>query len=156
QWMPVRLHHAACEIGARVVLLGDQPIAPGEEGFVQLVPELPIAAASGDRFVLRDTSAQHTIGGGRLLDLRAPARKRRTPERIAQLEAYSRDTPEDVLTELLEKPPHYLDIDAFRRDFALTQAQIQALVQRGNLILLRSGDTKLAIAQATWPRLKRS
>lgn len=156
QWMPVRLHHAACEIGARVVLLGDQPIAPGEEGVVQLVLERPIAAASGDRFVLRDTSAQHTIGGGRLLDLHAPARKRRTPERIAQLEAYSRDTPEDVLTELLEKPPHYLDIDAFRRDFALTQAQIQALVQRGNLILLRSGDTKLAIAQATWPRLKRS
>ena len=50
---------------------------------MQLVLEQPIAAAAGDRFVLRDTSAQRTIGGGRFLDLRAPARKRRTPERLA-------------------------------------------------------------------------
>lgn len=26
QWMPVRLHHAAAEVGARIVLLGDTPI----------------------------------------------------------------------------------------------------------------------------------
>ena len=32
QWMPVRLHHAASDIAARVVLLGDAPIAPGAEG----------------------------------------------------------------------------------------------------------------------------
>src|SRR6185295_9789638 len=35
QWMPVRLHHGAAEIGARVVLLGDGPIPPGREGLVQ-------------------------------------------------------------------------------------------------------------------------
>ena len=54
---------------------------PASEALVQLVLEQPIAAAAGDRFVLRDTTAQRTIGGGRFLDLRAPARKRRTPER---------------------------------------------------------------------------
>jgi len=36
-----------------------------------------LAAAVGDRFVLRDTSGQQTLGGGRFLDLRAPARRRR-------------------------------------------------------------------------------
>ncbi len=87
QWMPVRLHHAAAEVGARVVLLGDDPVAPGSEALVQLVLEQPIAAAAGDGFVLRDTTAQRTIGGGTLLDLRAPSRKRRTPERLAQLQA---------------------------------------------------------------------
>src|SRR5438105_3523837 len=44
QWMPVRLHHAAAEVGARVVLLGDAPIPPGGEARVQLVLEKPIAA----------------------------------------------------------------------------------------------------------------
>ena len=29
QWFPARLHHAAAETGARVVLLGDDPIQPG-------------------------------------------------------------------------------------------------------------------------------
>ena len=51
---------------------GDEPIPPGGEGLVQLVLEQPIAAAVGDRFVLRDTTAQRTIGGGTFLDLRAP------------------------------------------------------------------------------------
>ena len=72
QWMPVRLHHASAEVGARVALLSDGPIIPGEEARVQLVLDRPIAAAAGDRFVLRDTSAQRTIGGGRFLDLRGP------------------------------------------------------------------------------------
>jgi selenocysteine-specific elongation factor len=64
QWMPARLHHAATEVGARIVLLGDAPIAPGAEAPVQLLLDRPIAAAAGDRFVLRDTTAQRTIGGG--------------------------------------------------------------------------------------------
>ena len=57
-------------------LLGDAPIAPGTEALVQLVLDKPIAAAEGDRFVLRDTTAQRTIGGGKFLDVRAPPRKR--------------------------------------------------------------------------------
>src|SRR5260221_575901 len=98
QWFPVRLHLAAAEIGARVVLLGDDPVAPGAEAFVQLVLERPIAAAVGDRFVLRDTTAQRTIGGGTLLDLRAPSRKRRTPERLAPLPAWAMARPARVFS----------------------------------------------------------
>ena len=30
QWMPARLHHAAVEVGARLALLSDAPIMPGE------------------------------------------------------------------------------------------------------------------------------
>src|SRR5262249_50621582 len=37
QWFPVRLHHAAAEVGARVVLLGDEPVAPGGAAKIQLV-----------------------------------------------------------------------------------------------------------------------
>src|SRR5262245_31600309 len=119
QWMPVRLHHAAAEVGARVVLLEDEPLAPGAARRVQLVLEKPIAAAAGDRFVLRDTSAQRTIGGGRFLDLRAPARKRRTAARMAQLEALAADEPERILAALLDREPHYVDLSGFARDHAL-------------------------------------
>ena len=57
---------------------------PGEEADVQLVLDRPIAAAAHDRFVIRDVSAQRTLGGGEFLDLRAKARGRRTPERREQ------------------------------------------------------------------------
>lgn len=156
QWMPVRLHHAALEVGARIVLLDEQPISPGGEGFVQLVLERPAAMASGDRFVLRDTSARRTIGGGLLLDLRAPARKRRTPGRMAQLQAYLSDTPEEALARLLEGPPHYVDIDGFRRDFALLPRQVDAMAERLDLKRLRAGGEVLALGAAAWSRFRQS
>lgn len=156
QWMPVRLHHAALEVGARIVLLDEQPISPGGEGFVQLVLERPAAMASGDRFVLRDTSARRTIGGGLLLDLRAPARKRRTPQRMAQLQAYLSDTPEETLARLLEGPPHYVDIDGFRRDFALLPRQVDAMAERLDLKRLRAGGEVLALGAAAWSRFRQS
>jgi selenocysteine-specific elongation factor len=84
QWFPVRLHHAAAEVGARIVLLGDDPIRSGESAEVQLVLDRPIAAALPDRYVIRDVSARHTLGGGQFIDLRPPARRRRSPERQAQ------------------------------------------------------------------------
>ena len=114
QWTPVHLHHAASDIGARIVLLQDQPILPGEQAFAQLVLDQPIAAASGDRFVLRDTTAQRTIGGGQFVDLRAPARKRRTPERMAQIEAQAIADPEASLSALLDRPPFFVDLSDLR------------------------------------------
>ena len=101
-WMPVRLYHAAADVGARVALLDDAPIAPAARPRAARADE-PIAAAVGDRFVLRDTSAQRTIGGGTFLDLRAPARKRRTPERLAQLDAHALADPQHALAALLER-----------------------------------------------------
>jgi selenocysteine-specific elongation factor len=97
---------------------------------VQLVTEHPIAAAAGDAFVLRDNSGQRTIGGGRLLDLRAPARKRRTQERLAQLDALSREMPDAIVTALLELPPYLLDLTSFARDRALPVAAVDAIAAR--------------------------
>ena len=154
QWMPVRLHHAATDVAARIVLLGDTPVAPGTEAGVQLVLDHPIAAAAGDRFVLRDTTAQRTIGGGRFLDLRAPARKRRTPERLAQLEAHALADPGLVLAALLDRAPGYVDLAAFARDRALATEEADALVERGAVV--RIAGTALGLAPATWLRLKRS
>jgi selenocysteine-specific elongation factor len=155
QWMPVRLHHAAAEIGARIVLLGDKSIEPGGEAIVQLVLERPIAAAASDRFVLRDTSAQRTIGGGRFLDLRAPARKRRTPERMAQLQALLVPDPEQALVTLLDRPPGYVDLTAFARDHALALTELTAMANRNSLVQITAPKAILALSPATWLRLKR-
>ena len=154
QWMPVRLHHAAAEIGARIVLLGDKSIEPGGEAIVQLVLERPIAAAAGDRFVLRDTSAQRTIGGGRFLDLRAPARKRRTPERMAQLQALLVPDPEQALVTLLDRPLRYVDLTAFARDHAFASAELTAMANRNSLVQIAAPKAILALSPATWLRLK--
>lgn len=132
-WQPVRLHHAATEVGARIVLLGGE-IAPGATALVQLVLDSPIAAATLDRFVLRDTSASRTIGGGRFLDLRAPERRRRSPERQAQLFALAETDDAEALARLLDEPPYHAELEAFARDRALGPGQSEALAVRLGLV----------------------
>ncbi|RAI41828.1 selenocysteine-specific translation elongation factor [Rhodoplanes roseus] len=155
QWMPVRLHHASAEVGARIVLLDDAPLAPGTQGRVQLVLETPIAAAAGDRFVLRDVSASRTIGGGRFLDLRAPARKRRTPERLAQLDALALDDPGDALAGLLARPPYHVELSGFARDHALADDAMARLVATLGVVRVADKDLSIGLAAPAWERLTR-
>ena len=65
-WFPARLHLGAAETGARIVPL-QGPLGPGKSGLAQIVLDRPVAAAFGERFILRDTSARRTIGGGEMI-----------------------------------------------------------------------------------------
>ena len=154
-WMPVRLHHAATDVAARIVVLGDGPIAPGGEGYAQLVLEQPIAAAAGDRFVLRDTTAQRTIGGGKFLDLRAPARKRRTSERLAQLGPLAIAEPDKAIPELLNQLPFFLDIAGFSRDRALPAADVLSSVRKHIEIVEVPGSQSIFAADV-WRSIERN
>ena len=128
QWFPVKVHHAAMEVPGRVVVLRSEPIEPGEAEFIQLVLERPIAAAVGDRFVIRDTSSSRTIGGGTFVDLRGSERRRRTPERRRMLEAMALDAPEAALARALDDAGGWLDLDAIVRDRALASEAAPALI----------------------------
>ena len=150
QWFPARLHHAAGEVGARVVLLGDTPIGPGGEADVQLVLARPIAATALDRFVLRDVSARRTIGGGRFIDLRGPSRRRRTPERRQQRSALERSDPAEAFAALLEAPPFAFDPAAFARDRALSAAEAERLAARSDVVRLQAGEASLAMSGGRW------
>jgi selenocysteine-specific elongation factor len=150
QWFPVRLHHAAAEAGARIVLFDDKPIAPGDEANVQLVLDRPIAAAAHDRFVVRDVSAQRTLGGGLFLDLRAKARGRRTPERREQRAAFELADPSACLAALLETPPFAFDLGAFARDRALSAERTDQLASGLSLFSLESGDSRIVVTRERW------
>ena len=150
QWFPVRLHHASAEVGARIVLFDDKPIAPGEEAYVQLVLDRPIAAASRDRFVIRDVSAQRTLGGGLFLDLRAKARGRRTLEKREQRAALALADSSASFAALLETPPFAFDLAAFARDRALSAERRDQLVSELGLVILETGDSKIALTRERW------
>ncbi len=151
-WQPVRLHHGAAEIAGRVALLQDEPVAPGQNGLAQLVLDAPIAAACGDRFVLRDTEGRRTIGGGTMLDLRPPQRRRKQPRRLEQLAAIAIEDPAQSLAAQLAIWPFAVDTERFARDRAL-----------GTLAIKRFIDTnahrmagKWLFGAQTWQRLASS
>ena len=62
------LHHGTSRFPAKIYLLEDRALGPGEQTIAHLKLKLPIFAFIGDRFVLRDASEQHTIAGGVVLD----------------------------------------------------------------------------------------
>jgi selenocysteine-specific elongation factor len=150
QWLAVRLHHAATEVGAHVVRLDDEPVPAGGATMVQFVLDRMVAAGAGDRFVIRDAAGRRTLGGGRFLDLRAPARKRRTAERRGQLQALALQDPASVLRALLAAPPHHVDWSALCRDHALSPAQAQALAAELDLVILGSADGATALLPGAW------
>ena len=154
QWFPVKVHHAAAEVPGRIVVLRDGALSPGEEDFVQLVLERPIAAASGDRFVVRDTTSSRTIGGGTLVDVHAPERKRRTADRRAVLEALSRPDARDALSALLAPPGAFVDLDAFARDRALSAGVVEDLVQASALMIVPHGAARIAFSAAHWEEMR--
>ena len=150
QWFPARLHHASTEVGAHIVLLGEGPIAPGETADVQLVLDRPIAAAIADRFVIRDPSAQRTMGGGSFIDLRPPSRKRRTWERRAQRAAQAIADPQAAFGAVLATPPFAWDFAIFARDRALSAPETRRIADTLRLVLLEAGPSRIAIAPDRW------
>ncbi|MAS03284.1 MAG: selenocysteine-specific translation elongation factor [Ahrensia sp.] len=152
-WAPVRLHHAASETGARIALLQEEPLAPGGEGRVQLVLEKPIAAAVGDRFIIRDTSGSRTMGGGRFLDLRGPQPRRKTPQRLAQLDVLARQNAAGVLAGLLECPPYAVDLAAFARDRAMRLDQAEAALPLVPHVRVGVAEGDLLVSPEIWKKI---
>jgi selenocysteine-specific elongation factor len=102
---PVHVHLGACDVMGTVAVLDrsdvQDALAPGVRGRVQIVLAQPIGAWRGDRVVLRDNSASRTLAGGVVLDPQAPARYRRTPQRLSELDAWSQPDAQSRLAALL-------------------------------------------------------
>jgi len=73
----VHLHHGTVNVLARVILLGQDSLEPGNSCFAQLELESPLPMLPGDKFVLRFYSPMFTIAGGTVLDPEAQRHKKR-------------------------------------------------------------------------------
>ncbi|MFJ7284331.1 selenocysteine-specific translation elongation factor [Pseudomonas sp. NPDC099000] len=117
-FQPVHVHVGTQDVTGRVALLEGSSVAPGQRMFAQILLNAPVQAVKGDPLILRDQSAQRTLGGGRVLDPFAPTRHRRSPERLAQLQALApRNDLEDVLPALLLNSETGLDPQRLERQF---------------------------------------
>ncbi len=130
-WTPVHLHLGAVHVPGRVALLDRDSLAPGDTALVQLVLDRPIGALGGDYFILRDQSARRSIGGGRVIDLFPPARGRRTPARLAVLEAARCCIPEAILQTLLAQAPGWVNLDRFRLQWNCPDLAPEGMVAAG-------------------------
>lgn len=87
-WTRMRFYLGTSETFCRAILLMEEAVLPGESTQLQLRLEKPILTFKGDRFIVRDFSAQHTVGGGRVINPFAPRHKRFTEETLETLTAW--------------------------------------------------------------------
>lgn len=150
----VHVHLGTTASPAAVAVLDADTLAPGRTGLAQLVLPQPLAAWHGDRLILRDAAGQRIIGGGRVLDSRAPVRYRRTPQRLQLLQALQRPALRDRLAGLLEACEHGVDLRQWQQVFGLASvsafdASLQTLPHRR----LAGG---FIIGEPAWQHLRRT
>jgi selenocysteine-specific elongation factor len=110
-------HHFASESTAGVRILDGREISSGGSARVELRFARPIAAAPGDRFVVRRLSPVTTIGGGLVLDPRPSGFRAR--EEVARLQILDRlekgSLPERLLVWIDEAREHGAEEDDLAR-----------------------------------------
>ncbi|HJY83874.1 MAG TPA: selenocysteine-specific translation elongation factor [Candidatus Binatia bacterium] len=111
----VRVHiGTAEEIGKVIILDGRQALPPRSTAFCQIVLEEPVVALRGDRFILRNQTAQGTLGGGEVIHPFAQ-RHRRSEEGVSERLTALRTT------DLLQACRAYLEAQS---DFAAALEEI--------------------------------
>jgi selenocysteine-specific elongation factor len=105
----IRVHLGTAEVIGKVIILdGRETLPPRSTAFCQIVLEEPVVALRGDRFVLRNQTAQGTLGGGEVIHPFAQ-RHRRSEEGVCERLAFLRSA------DLLSACRAYLEAQA---DFA--------------------------------------
>ncbi|MFO0937213.1 MAG: selenocysteine-specific translation elongation factor [Gemmataceae bacterium] len=92
--LPCRLHIGTAEVMATLSVLDADRVEPGQWAIAQLFLNDPVTAVWGQPFVIRDSSAEHTLGGGQILQPTAYKLRRRHTDSLVRLESlWSNDVP---------------------------------------------------------------
>ena len=146
------LHHGAADAMARLAILDATRIEPGETRLVSFSLDRPLAMCRGDRFVIRDASAQRTLGGGTVLDATplgtAARRGRRAPARLQLLATLRDAAPAGALRAWLDQQP--LALGRLSSLWNVRDDELQPLVDAAGAHVA-SG---IAVASEHWQRLR--
>jgi selenocysteine-specific elongation factor len=150
----VHFHQGTAEAIAEVILLheGGGELAAGGSAFAQLRLDKPLLLLPGDRFILRRFSPLVTIGGGTVLDARAPRHKRKDAAVAPFLGVLERGKREEILGALVEATPRGLTLaELLARTGWIeseTRATAEKLAAAKRVRMLGSAPIVVAPAQA--------
>jgi selenocysteine-specific elongation factor len=150
-WAPLHIHLGTAHHVAHVVPLESTELLPGESARVQLVFDSPICVTPGDRFIARDAQAVHTVGGGVILDPAAPARKRRSAERMRWLEALEKLAAGEGVAPLLEGAKYGLKMAELARLLGLPPEEV---VLPAEAVTIDSGQDRFVLHPEHWAALR--
>jgi selenocysteine-specific elongation factor len=150
----VHVHHGSADLAATVDLPEGSP-AGGRPAVARLRFDEPVFALAGERFVVRDWSATHTLAGGVIVDVDVPRSGWRG--RISDWHARAAAADDAVVwtqSEIawLHAVPHKMPLRASVFSVPQIVAAAELLVTRG--LARRVGDPALLVDAAWWTELR--
>jgi len=150
----VNFHTGTCQAVAKVRLLENKELKPGETGLAQLSLSKRVALVKGDHFIIR--SPMDTLGGGEVIESHPRRYQRLRSDLIQRLRAQESGTAEEVVMAMLEtQQPLELSCLSAQCDLPVIEVQpiIESLVQQGKVIGIGKGDHRLILTQLVWQHL---
>ncbi|MBI2935570.1 MAG: SelB C-terminal domain-containing protein, partial [Chloroflexi bacterium] len=154
----VTFHTGTSETLARVRLLDREGLKPGDEGWVQVHLEAPVAVAKGDSFVVR--SPQGTLGGGVIVDPHPRRHRRFQAAALERREALGGGSPSEMLLKVVEAEGP-VEFRFLVGQVNLTEEEampeVSRLVSEGAVVILgdkRVGPGAFFASASYWTRLK--
>jgi len=104
-WSQAMFLMGSFEAQARVHLIDHNLLRPGENGIIQIHLPVSCVAQIGDRFVLRSSSSDISLGGGEIIDATPLHHRRRPAELVENLSRLaSGKLPESIAAEIKKHP----------------------------------------------------
>jgi selenocysteine-specific elongation factor len=125
RWSQAMFLQGTYEAQARVHLLDCDSVAPGKEALAQIHLARPDVAQFNDRFVLRGTSSDITIGGGAVIDAAPLHHRRRRAEMVAGLRQLAGGNPGELIAAEVRKHPAGIMEPTLAGRLNLTPAEIR-------------------------------
>lgn len=150
----VSFHTLTAEAAAKVRLLTGNELEPGGSALAQFLLDRPVAALRGDRFIIRST--EDTLGGGSILEVHLPKRRRHRTPTLQSLEAREKGTPAELLMSTLStRQP--LSWKALLNEAGMELSEVESalkeLVSEGRAVAVGEGQPALFFTREGWRSL---
>ena len=158
--MEAKLFLGADETTARIRLLGEETLPPGESAWLQLEVEDPVVAVRGDRYILRRPSPSETLGGGVVVEPHPVKRHKRFDSQVLErLETLTAGDPKQILTQTIAQ----LGVGFWQEvllaagmEEKIAREVLDELIQEGIVLEIGGGGKqgKLVSIKSGWESLK--
>ena len=128
----VRIHLGTAERMGKLIFLGDvEKVEPKETAYCQVLLTEPLLVMRGDHFIVRDETAQKTLGGGEVVDPRARRHRRREKDVEPRLHTlHQGDTPEMIRSFLDGDASLATGVDAICQFLNLKKEETRSWLER--------------------------
>lgn len=146
----VRFHQGTKETLGRVVLWDRDELKPGEEAYIQLILEEPVALLRGDNYIIRSYSPPRTIGGGRVVEPLAAKYKNTGLQLMEELKIKAAGSMGAIIRLFLDKRGTLVSLEEIAQHLGIKKNEAQGylleLVSEGSIEILYNNEQELFIA----------